>query len=611
MKRHHAMPFGTELLTRGGVRFRIWAPGVAAVALRLDETQELPMAATGKGWFELAVPSAHDGSRYSFRLPDGLLVPDPASRRNPDDVHGASEVIDPASLAWPDDDWHGRPWEETVIYELHVGSFSPTGDFAGVEQRLDYLVSLGVTALEIMPVADFPGQRNWGYDGVLPYAVDAAYGKPEDFKRLIAAAHARGLMVFLDVVYNHFGPDGNYLHAYCPEFFNPAHHTPWGAAINFDGPGNRTVRDYFIHNALFWIEEYHLDGLRLDAIHAIRDDSSPDIVEELRDALRAGPGSERHVHLILENDRNQSHYLVADKSRRWPDGIAQWNDDIHHAYHVIASGETDGYYADYAADPLVPLVRCLTEGFAFQGDPSPFREGELRGEPSSHLPPSAFINFLQTHDQIGNRAFGERLCHLTTPAALDAVTTMLLLAPQIPMIFMGEEFAAATPFLFFCDFGLNLTLAQAVTNGRRREFAGFAKFADPAIRERIPDPNDEATCQASKLDWASLDSPPHAHILALHQQLLALRRREIMPRLAGMAGGARVARLGPHALRIHWTLGDGSQLELFANLGTATADGITPAPGRLLFATANCRAAQRAAGHLPAWAVTWHITENK
>ncbi len=278
-----------------------------------------------------------------------------------------------------------------MIYELHVGSFTPAGNFAGVSKRLDYLAELGVTALEIMPVADFPGRRNWGYDGVLPFAPDAAYGRPEDFKRLVAAAHERGLMVLLDVVYNHFGPEGNYLHAYAPTFFNPQHDTPWGAAINFDGEGSRTVRDFFIHNALYWIEEFHLDGLRLDAIHAICDDSSPDIVEELGAAVRDGPGSERHVHLVLENDRNQARYLARDESRRWRYGTAQWNDDIHHVLHVLASGESDGYYADYAAEPARLLGRCLTEGFAYQGEASAFRDGELRGEPSAtcRRPPSS------------------------------------------------------------------------------------------------------------------------------------------------------------------------------------------------------------------------------
>lgn len=606
----HAMPFGATLLAGGGARFRLWAPSLPVVMLHIegDPPAAFPMTRDADGWHALDLASAGPGTRYRFLLPDGMPVPDPASRRNPDGVHGASEIIDPAAYPWQAEDWRGRPWEEAVIYELHVGTFSPSGDFAGIAARLDHLVDLGVTALEIMPVADFPGRRNWGYDGVLPFAPAAAYGRPEDFKRLIDAAHARGLMVFLDVVYNHFGPEGNYLHCYCPEFFNPRHQPPWGAAIDFDGAHSRTVRDFFRHNALYWLEEYRLDGLRLDAIHAIRDDSAPDIVEEIRDAARALAAARgRHIHLILENDKNQAHYL---ESRRWrdgaaPGGVAQWNDDIHHALHVLATGETDGYYADYADDPCLALARCLAEGFAWQGEPSPYRGGAPRGEPSGHLPPTAFVNFLQTHDQIGNRALGERLCHLAPLAAQEAVTAVLLLAPPPPLLFMGEEFAASQPFLFFCDFGAEL--ARAVTAGRRDEFARFARFADPAAREAIPDPNDPATQARCALDWETLDAPPHKRMLTLHKLLLALRRKEIAPRLAGMAGGARVARLGARALRVQWTLGDGARLELIANLGPDELLGVAPGPGRELFALPPLNADVRAEGRLPPWSVIWQL----
>jgi len=612
----HAMPFGAEVLAGGGVRFRLWAPGATRVDLRLEgvEPTEQAMAAEAGGWFALTVPAAGPGSRYRYRIDGDLLVPDPASRFNPDDVHGPSEVVDPAAFAWQDEGWRGRPWEEAVIYELHVGSFSPAGTFGGVEERLDYLADLGITAIELMPVADFPGRRNWGYDGVLPFAPDASYGRPEDLKRLVQAAHARGLMVLLDVVYNHFGPEGNYLHAYAPAFFNPRHETPWGAAINFDAPGRDTVRRFFIDNALYWLDEFHLDGLRLDAIHAIRDDSSPDIVEELAAAVRNG--IERPVHLILENDSNQARYLDPEKSRRWRAGAggaidpkgcatAQWNDDIHHALHVLATGETDGYYADYAVDPVGQLGRCLAEGFAFQGDPSPFRHGERRGEPSGHLPPAAFVNFLQTHDQVGNRAFGERLCLQSDPEALEALTAIVLLSPQPPMLFMGEEFAAATPFLFFCDFGPEL--AAAVTAGRRREFGRFARFADPAVRERIPDPNSEETYAASCLDWNSLAREPHGRWHRYYRELLALRRRWIVPRLPGTPGGSATWRKQPpHGLEVDWRLGDGSRLHLQANLGPAAVDGMKPVPGTTLHL---CRigAEQLAAGCLPPWSAAWKL----
>lgn len=605
MKRHHTMPFGASLLDAGGVLFRLWAPGVPDVALRLDDSQELPMASAGSGWFELTVPTAHAGTRYSFQLPDGLLVPDPASRYNPDDIHGPSEVIDTAAFEWSDNDWRGRPWEEAVIYELHVGSFTPAGSFDGVIERLDYLADLGVTALEIMPVSDFPGRRNWGYDGVLPFAPDAAYGRPEDFKRLVDAAHKRGLMVLLDVVYNHFGPEGNYLHAYAPDFFNPRHTTPWGAAINFDGENNRAVRDFFVHNVLYWLEEFHLDGLRLDAIHAICDDSSPDIIEEIAAAFLSVRECDRHVHMVLENEHNQASYLGRENVGVVRYATAQWNDDIHHVFHVLATGESDGYYSDYAAEPTRLLGRCLTQGFAYQGEASTFAHGKLRGEPSGHLPPAAFINFLQNHDQIGNRAFGERLSHLVSPVVMEAITAILLLSPQPPLLFMGEEFATTQPFLFFCDFGPEL--ARAVTEGRRREFSRFARFSDPAARERIPDPNAEATFSTCVLDWTAIDHAPHRAVLERHRALLSLRRQWISPRLAEMGNGdPKMTLLSTRALNLRWRLGDGSLLTLIANFGEETII-VAPATDSLIFATTNLDDAMIKAGQMPPWSVAWHL----
>ena len=339
------MPFGAAVLDDGGVRFRLWAPAARGVELRLetaDQAAVLPMQAQADGWYERLSARAAAGSRYRFCVEGDLLVPDPASRCNPDDVHGASEVIDPLAYEWHDGDWRGRSWDEAVVYELHVGGFSATGDFSGVMRRLDHLVELGITAIELMPLADFPGARNWGYDGVLPFAPDASYGRHEQLKALIDAAHGKRLMILLDVVYNHFGPEGNYLHRYAPQFFNTRHRTPWGPAINFDSGCSRVVHDFVIHNALYWLEEYHFDGLRLDAVHAIADDSSPDILIELAEAVRAGPGRSRAVHLVLENDRNSARYLQRTTSAtpRWY--TAQWNDDIHHALHVIATGERAG-----------------------------------------------------------------------------------------------------------------------------------------------------------------------------------------------------------------------------------------------------------------------------
>ena len=559
------MAFGAQPNGDGTTRFRLWAGGAAQVDLDLENAQgraRLAMRALGDGWHELVTAGAPPGTRYRFVLPDGLAVPDPASRRNPLDVHGPSEVVDPLAYDWRDDGWRGRPWEQAVVYELHVGTFTPEGTFAALRRRLPDLVELGITAIELMPVADFPGKRNWGYDGVLPYAPDASYGTPEDLKALVDQAHELGLMVLLDVVYNHFGPEGNYLHAYCPQFFNPAHHTPWGAAINFDGEGSRTVRDFFIHNALYWIEEYRFDGLRLDAIHAIRDDSEPDIVCEIARALADGPGREQHVHLVLENDSNESRYLERGPDTSPAYATAQWNDDIHHAFHVLATGESDGYYADYADAPLERLGRALAEGFVYQGDPSAFRGGALRGEPSAHLPATAFISFLQTHDQVGNRAFGERLDAIGNPSLVRTALACVLLAPQVPMLFMGEEYAASTPFLFFCDFGPEL--AEAVSRGRREEFARFAAFDDPSARARIPDPSHPATFERSRLHWGERDAPAQRARLDLVRELLALRHRHIVPRLAGMARGGTfvVVNGAPH---VEWTLGDGSRLHLAAN----------------------------------------------
>jgi malto-oligosyltrehalose trehalohydrolase len=576
------MPFGARLLADGGAQFRLWAPSAQRVDLSLVSVPEstlVPMQALADGWYECSVREARAGSRYAFRIDGGLLVPDPASRFNPDDVHGPSAVIDSASYAWRDGQWHGRPWHEAVVYEMHVGTFTPQGTFAAAIERLDDLVQVGITAIELMPVADFPGRRNWGYDGVLLFAPDASYGTPDDLKALVDAAHARGLMVLLDVVYNHFGPDGNYLHVYAKPFFNERHQTPWGAAINFDAAASRTVRDFYIHNALYWLTEYRFDGLRLDAVHAIADDSSPDIVEELARAVRDAAGDTRHVHIVLENDRNQARYLprAAAGAPRW--ATAQWNDDIHHAAHILATGECDGYYADYAAQPLWFFGRSLAEGFGYQGEPSPYRDGAPRGEVSTHLPPGAFVNFLQTHDQVGNRAFGERIARIADPVALRALVACTLLAPAVPMIFMGEEFAASAPFLYFCDF--HGELAQAVTRGRREEFGRFERFRDEQLRARIPDPNDAATFERSQLDWSERERGEHRLWLDLHRDLLRIRRERLLPHLAGARSGEFHV-LAPGRLAVHWPLGNG-YLHLLANLSGAPSMRDPLPPGAVVY----------------------------
>jgi len=607
MRRSHDMPFGACLLTGGNIRFRLWAPAVKQVELILEHNighnTILPMQSLADGWFQIETLPLHakPGILYRYRLDGQLDIPDPASRANPLDVNGPSQVIDANAFIWQDDTWLGRPWYEAVIYELHIGTFTNAGTYAAAMQRLNYLVELGITAIELMPVADFPGTRNWGYDGVLLFAPDHSYGTPDELKALVQAAHAHGLMVLLDVVYNHFGPDGNFLHDYAPQFFSENHDTPWGAAINFDGNGSRVVRDFFIHNALYWLEEYHFDGLRLDAVHAIADNSRPDIVTELAAAVQAGPGRTRQVHLVLENDANTASYLQQGTI------AAQWNDDSHHALHLLLTGESDGYYADYAAKPAGYLARCLAEGFAFQGEVSAFRDGLLRGEPSGHLPPSAFINFTQSHDQIGNRAYGERIAMLAPAKPLQIALAILLLAPSTPMLFMGEEFAAATPFQFFCDF--QGELAHAVTEGRRREFAGFKEFANSAARANIPDPNDPATFERCKLDWKCLDEPQHKTSLNYYQHLLALRRTQIVPHLQGMGGGAKFELIGVSGLVVYWTLGDGSRLTLLANLGDDPIEGHLRFDGVPLYLSQIDLPALLVTGRMPPWCAAWFIEE--
>lgn len=605
MRRRHEMPFGVELGADGTARFRLWAPAASKVDVCLGHLRRpLPMTALDGGWYELACAEAGAGSRYIFRIDERIYVPDPASRAQPDGVHGTSVVVDPAAWSWRDDTWAGRPWHDAVIYELHVGTFTPHGSFAGVMARLDYLAQLGVTAIELMPVAEFPGARNWGYDGALPFAPAARYGRPEELKALVQAAHLRGLMVFLDVVYNHFGPEGNYLHEYAPQFFSTHHRTPWGAAINFDGTHSRVVRDFFIHNALYWLDEYHFDGLRLDAVHAIADDSQPDFLVELAQAVYDGARGERHIHLVLENDRNESRFLSADAAARPRLYAAQWNDDLHHALHVLLTGERDGYYADYADAPLRRLGQALAEGFAYQGEPSAYRGGTPRGEASAHLPPTAFIGFLQNHDQVGNRALGERLTHLATPQAIVAATAILLLAPSPPLLFMGQEWGAEEPFPFFCDFEAGL--ASEVREGRRNEFARFPEFADAVARARIPDPNAAETFACALIDWEAPDGLDGGRWLALHRELLALRAREIVPRLARTRGGqAQYGLVGEHALVVRWRL-DGAELELRANLDDAQADLGTRPRGRLLWATPGA-ATPLADGIAPAWSAAWYL----
>jgi len=562
MRRSHHMPFGPRALLNG-IEFRLWAPSAPKVRLWTPQG-EFEMEQAEGGWHRHILQDAAAGQRYRFRVREDLLVPDPASRFQPEDVEGPSLVVDPEAYAWADGNWKGRAWEGAVIYEAHVGSVTPEGTFAAFAEKLEQLRDVGFTAIELMPLADFPGKRNWGYDGVLHFAPDHAYGTPDDLKALVDRAHGLGLMMILDVVYNHFGPSGNYLPAYAGAFFTDSHKTLWGAGINYDGPGAETVRDFFVHNALYWLEEYHFDGLRFDAVHAIADDSSRHFIAELAERVRLASG-QRQVHLILENADNKARWL--GRARGVPSlHTAQWADDVHHAWHRLLTGEEDGYYADYA-DPIAHLGRCLAEGFAYQGEMSA-HEGKPRGEPSAHLPPSAFVAFLQNHDQIGNRALGERLSHIAEPNKLALARAGLLLSPQIPLLFMGEEWGASAPFQYFVDFP-DEDLSKAVREGRRREFGSFGRFKDEAEQARIPDPTASESFTTSSLDWSEASRAPHDQVLAETRQLLRIRREKVVPLTKGAFEGARWSRLAPDVLEVNWHFVGGS-LRFIANFGSGS-----------------------------------------
>ena len=598
---------GPVLHSDGSATFRLWAPAQSKVLLAITghpkpHAMEAPTAA---GWHEITIPQLNGGARYVFVLSDGTRVPDPASHFQPDGVSGPSELVDPREYRWRDRDWKGKPWRTAVLYELHVGTFTPEGTFRGVMSRLDHLVDLGVTAIELMPIAAFPGKRNWGYDGVFPYACATAYGHPDELKALVDAAHARGLMVLLDVVYNHFGPEGNFLSVYAPQFFTERHHTPWGAGINFDGVDSGAVRGFFLANAIRWLEEFHFDGLRLDAVHAILDDSDRHFLDEL--AARVGrelPG--RSTHLILENEENQATRLLRQVDGTPTQFTAQWNDDIHHVLHTAATQETAGYYADYHGD-TVKLGRALAEGFAFQGQVMPFR-GSARGEASWFLPPDAFVAFIQNHDQIGNRARGERWGQLAPKRVRRAIAAVYLLLPQIPMLFMGEEWNATQPFPFFCDFQGDL--ADVVRSGRQAEFEHLPEFADPAQRHSIPDPLSLSTFESATLRWEDRDKAEHREWLNWYRQILAARRAEILPCLQRLTGGEACYFVrGPQAVTIQWLCPGGPLLRLNANLSSSPCGGFQPVeefpPGgnREIWIEGH----RDEAGVLQPWSVQWSI----
>jgi len=494
------------------MRRTVWAPRAERAELVLEDGERLAMEPAGDGCFQLESVRLVPGRRYRVSLDGGPPLPDPRSSFQPDGVEGTSELVD-EEFAWTDAGWSAPPLRDAIVYELHVGTFSPEGTFEGVVRRLDHLTDLGVNAVELMPVAEFPGRWGWGYDGVNLYAVRAAYGGPDGLRRLVDACHRRGVAVILDAVYNHLGPAGNHLDQFGP-YFSDRYRTPWGSAVNFDGPGSDGVRDFVAGNVRRWLRDFHLDGLRLDAVHAIHDESARHIVEQLAEtveALEAALG--RRLWLILEMDRNDPRGVWPRARGGWG-ATAHWADDFHHALHAALTGERSGYYGDFHGWPDV--VRVLSSPYLYTGQHSTSRDRRHGREPVG-TSGERFVVCLQNHDQVGNRAHGERLSRLTTPPRLRVATLLLLTSPYVPLLFAGEEWAASTPFLYFSDH--EPELGRKITEGRRAEFARFGW--DPA---EVPDPQAESTFTASRLRWEERADQPHAAMLDWYQALIRLRR---------------------------------------------------------------------------------------
>ncbi len=580
----------------GGVRFRLFAPAARSVQLALVGRDPEPMQADGHGWHELLVPDAGPDTLYRYVLPDGTAVPDPASRFQPEDVAGPSQVIDPTAFTWHDLAWRGRPWSEAVLYELHVGTFTPHGTLRAAIERLDHLQSLGVTAIELMTLADFAGLRNWGYDMVLLYAPDSAYGHPEDLKAFVEAAHARGIMVLLDVVYNHFGPEGNYLPRYFPQIASSEHKTAWGAALNFDGECSWEVRELVIQNALYWIHEYNMDGLRLDATHAMIDHGPRHILDELASRVQESAAG-RHIHLILENENNIARRLTRSREGMCDCYSAQWNHDIDHLLGAGFMGTQDDRKTDDKGE-TDRLGKALSEGFVIAA-----QENHEEYEAGCHVPPNAFVSFLQSHDLVGNRIFGERVTSLLAPEVVRALVAVALPLPQTPMLFMGEEWAASSPFPYFCDF--HGDLSKAVQKGRCEQISKLPGVSAEDLKN-APDPQAESTFRSAQLHWEELAEPEHAAWLELYTRLLRLRRERITPllkNLSGRCGSYRV--LGPGALQIDWTLAGNSRLQLQANLWHEPAQGFPAPQGEILWIEGTVPAG---AEQLGPWTVRWSLS---
>ena len=510
-----SITLGAISLADGRCRFRVWAPQADTLEVRLVSPVErvLPLTKGKDGYFYGTGDHVAAGSRYLYRLPGGKERPDPASRSQPEGVHGPSQVI-AAAFPWTDQGWGGLSLSNYVIYELHVGAFTPTGTFDAVIERLPGLQELGVTALELLPVAQFPGTRNWGYDGVFPYAAQNSYGGPEGLKRLVAACHQRGLAVVLDVVYNHLGPEGNYLWDYGP-YFTDRYRTPWGDAVNFDGPYSDEVRRFFLENALYWISDCHIDALRLDGLHAICDNSSQPFLAELARAVQAGAARlNRRVYLMAERDRNDTRLIRAPEVGGYGLDV-HWNEDFHHALHALLTGERQGYYQDFGQ--LSQLAKAYREGFVYSGQYSPYRK-RRHGSSSRYLPPGRFVVFAQNHDQVGNRLQGERLSRLLSFEALKLAAGAVILSPFIPLLFMGEEYGETAPFHYFISH-LEPALVEAVRRGRREEFAAFAWQAEPS------DPQSEETFHLCKLDHDLKEQGNHQILWEFYRELLRVRRQ--------------------------------------------------------------------------------------
>jgi maltooligosyltrehalose trehalohydrolase len=509
-----ALTLGATYLGKDQCHFLVWAPRAGKVEVHLIHPRDrfIPLQPAARGYHAGMATGVRPGSLYFYRLDGEMERPDPASRQQPQDVHGPSQVVDPA-FPWKDQCWFGLPLKDYIVYELHVGTFTPAGTFDAIIPQLADLKELGVTALEIMPVAQFPGSRNWGYDGVFPFAVQQSYGGPQGLKRLVNACHRQGLAVILDVVYNHLGPEGNYLRDF-GAYFSNRYQTPWGEAINYDGPCSEEVRRFFIENALYWISDFHFDALRLDAVDRIADQSAQPFLGKLAQAVHArAEDLNRRIYLMAESDLNDSRF-IRSREQSGLELDVHWNDDFHHALHRLLTGETAGYYQDYGK--VAHLAKAFTDGFIYTGEYSPYRE-RCRGSACRDLPPTRFLVFSQNHDQVGNRLYCERLHCLADYEAQKLAPAVVLLSANIPLLFMGEEYGDTAPFHYFVSHS-DPDLIEAVRNGRKQEFAGFGWEADPH------DPQDEETFRQSKLNRELRQEGKHRVLREFYRELIRLRR---------------------------------------------------------------------------------------